>query len=355
MISIFEYYNSLNESFSSNFARMIKQDLETSGAARKNKADFKSFIDRIHISNIAWDKVEDSDFEKWDDPEVLLRLIRALKANKEDFIGAKNKRVPIKDRNIVVFGYRGDKLNYIYTSYWTGMTDMSDGSMIDAPKTITDDLKDDCDTWYVLNIGNNETSKLKRDRGNNQANMIPSLDNFDRAHKHTRQGVLGKDAGGIDLDNVLYSEMGEFTNYCKRLVDYAKDRWKKILAENQFKRTNDSKAIDDLVKKCMDGYLAAMQEVMKNPKEYSTYGNMKTLQNIIQGEAKGYGGGKHVSAYITGGLLKTYQSYVEAVKELTEGSSYPEMYVKQRNNAEATIKAYYAKLKTLLKEFKVNI
>lgn len=348
MKSIIECYNEINESFNSNFARMIKQDIETSRYGKTQKKNFNDLQDKLNIDRIAWNKLEDSDFEKWVDVEVLLRLIRAIRAGKPDFIGANLKRVPIKDTRIVVFGYKGDMLRYVYASRYDSMTDMVNGSYINAPKSVTDSLREDCDAWYVLMIGENDMGKLISDRSMSKAHIIPTTSKEDKLRKHDLQGVLGVSAGGIDWDKIRYGETTEYEQFCRGLIKDTKERYKKIIAQNKFKRTSSTEDIDNMVKECMDIYFKILQDSTKDKDKY-TYSEIGTVNKLIQGEAKGGGSGSHTYGYISGGLLKSYTDYLYAVKQLSTDTSYTDMYLKDRDNNDKYIRAVYQKLRSIVK------
>lgn len=348
MKTILEYYN-INEAFKSNLARIIKQDIETSQWAKKTYSakslNFKNMINSLCMSNVAWSKITDEEFVKENDSEMINKLVRAVKAGKSEFRYDRTY-IPIKDHNIIIFGYQGDKLCYIYNTYTEELKDMVRAETYDQPRVIADYLNE-CDTFYVLYLGQNDTSKLKSDRFFSKQDSIPTLDKYDRIRKHDLQGVLGQVAGGVDTSKIRWGEHGAYEQFCNNLIEKTKKRYKEIIAKAKFDRSADTTKVDNLVRECTEMYFKALQESIKNPNKYD-YSTLSKLHQLIQGEAKSSGSGSHTHGYVSGGLLKNYNSYIEAVRKLTEGTSYNDMYVKQRDDAEKYIEAVYKKLKEIV-------
>lgn len=351
MKSIYEYYQmlndsfQLNESFQSKYVRMFAQD------ASLYSSNFKRFCDNVGLYYLAWDKIDDSDIQKievTDDKTDILKMFRALKANKENYwstnLGA---RVSFASKRCVLFGYKDDKLNCTYDNWGGHFYYVVRGSLHRTDKTREmEESIAECDVVYLVLVDEHDTRKLIGERGGARAGMVPNLDQKDReAQRHA--GILGQDAGGVNK-----WEGGEFTRYCKQEAERAIDRWKKILAENKFKRSSDTKEIDNLVEKTVNTYFSFMQEVMKSSatnKKISKY-RLSSITDLVTGKAKSskyndYG-------WLEGGLLNVYRQYCEANVELAQGGSYVASALEGRDRAAAYLKKISADILTMIDKLK---
>lgn len=355
METIFNIYSQqINEDIASMYVRMFKQDLER---IRDNK--FKKIIDELYLDNILWDKVTDEDIEVLDvhDPdekELALKLFRAVRAQKDWYIGRSHRKIEVKDHSIIIFAYLDGKLKYVYSSRTDRLKTIGRSGVAnyDRPRDMEDHLRDS-DTWYVLSYKNLNISGIQMKRSESVHNIVPTPDAADRKLKHNVQGELGKNKGGTNS-----WDGGVYTNYCKQLVNKAMDRYRKIIAQNKYKRTADTKEIEDLVKKCLDGYTKAMNVALNNPKEYQY--KLSGLNNLIQGSVEAYrtyNNGKGAAGYIVGGLLKTFQQYVNASMSMASnsGSEYTDIYMKDREDAEKALRKIAGSIKNELANFGISI
>lgn len=344
MISIYEYYQILNESFQSKYVRMFAQD------ASLFTSNFKKFCDNTGLYYIAWDKIDDGDITKievTDDKTDILKMFRALKANKDSYYSTNlGARVTFASKRCILFGYKNDRLNFTYDNLYGNLYYVDGGRLHKTDKTREMETSvAECDVVYMVLVDEHDTRKLVGERGGSRYGMIPSLDKKDReVERHT--GVLGKDVGGIS------GYGGEFTHYCRQLANDAKDRWKKIIAENKFKRTADTKEIDDLVEKTVNTYFSFMQEVMKasaTNSKISKY-RLSSLTDLVTGKAKSskyndYG-------WLEGGLLNVYRQYCENNVELAQGGSYVTSALEGRDRAAAYLKKISADINAIIDRLK---
>lgn len=345
MKSIYEYYQMLNESFQSKYVRMFAQD------ASLYVSNFKNFCDIVGLYYLAWDKIDNSDITKIeisDDKTDILKMFRALKAGKENYWSTNlGTRVSFVSKRCVLFGYKDDKLHCTYDNWGGHFYYVERDKLYKTDKTrVMEDCLAECDVVYLVLVDKHDTRKLIGDRGGARAGMVPNLDQKDReAQRHT--GILGQDAGGVNK-----WEGGEFTRYCARLAEEAKDRWKKIIAENKFKRSSDTKEIDDLVEKTVNTYFSFMQEVMKasvTNKKISKY-RLSSVTDLVTGKAKSskyndYG-------WLEGGLLNVYRQYCEANVELAQGGSYVASALESRDRAATYLKRISADILALIDKLK---
>ena len=352
MNSIFTIYQQLNESFQSKYVRMFAQD------AGLITQSFQNFAKFCHVDFISWDKITDDDITvisvKEDTIEDVLKMFRALRAQKDNYYSTlARKRIDFKSKHIVLLGYLNNRLQCVYNNYSDSFysIDRKTYHNVSKPKDMESHLED-CDMFYVISVDQHKTTDLTRSRRESRYDMIPDLDAADRAAAR-HQGILGKDAGGVGK-----WEGGEFTTYCKKLVEQAKERWHKILAENKFKKTSDTKEIDDLVEKTMQDYFSFMQKITKESatnKKISKY-DLSSLTKLMTGEAKSskysdYG-------WLQGGLLNQYQSYCSTNIALSQGTQSAASEIEDRDKAakyiKETIDKYYKRKEELMKRWEMK-
>ncbi len=350
MKSIFNIYEEyIFEAFASNIIRMIKQDIETT-----TDYNFTRFINRYQsLSNVLWDKVEDSDIETMPGTDQSMYYFRALKAGKDDFKLGNGKRMPIKDKNVIIFFYRDDRLIAFYIKDFDAFFaryrgDQGEFELINKPREAENYTKT-ADVWYVVSISNNDATKLKNTRLSSRVDMIPDLTADDRALKHNVKGVLGKEKGGY-----YYYEAGRYYRYCDDLIKKTKDRYKEIVAKNKASKSNTDE-IDNSVKEVLNKLAETTIKFNKHrgDLDYSYKYKLERLMKLMYGEAQAYGSGRNISSYITGGLMKEYEDYCKTWWDLGKGgfSFNTSMYLRDFEKYEKSIKQIINKMNVIFREF----
>jgi len=298
MKTIYDIYEEyVCEDFTSNIMRMIKQDVETS-----SKYNFAKLVDTLSINDVLWDKVEDSDIEVLPGNDQSMYYFRALKAGKDSYGLGGGKRLPIKDRRVVIFYYKNDKIIGVYNSGRDCFYYSEDGNgrfrYIERPKEAEMYMKT-ADKWYVISISNNDARKIRDSRLQAQKDMIPDLDTKDRQLKHDVKGILGREKGGFDE-----YEAGKFFKYCDIMIREAKQRYKEIIAKNRAAKSNTDK-IDALVQETLNKLtqLTVLFNKNRDKLNYNWREKLGTVMKLMYGEARAYGSGRNVSGYISGGLM----------------------------------------------------
>ena len=277
-------------------------------------------------------------------------MIRARRAGKDSYIGLKGKREAMSIGIVYIFGYdRDDRLRMVYSSSIDSMYTLSrSGSdpfnKIDSPRDIDSEIKE-CYSLYIIALNEKDSSKVRSDRYQSRTNMIPDLDDADRALKHNVPGILGKQAGGADLST--WGSAGAFFKYCDKQARENIKKYKETLALNKFAAT-DTSAIDNMVRENLERYQEIMKRVISATSKTPGYISIYTLNGLINGEVKS---SKHSEGgWIQGGLLNLYSKYMNAnidvARQRGKDSSYSmaDTYMQDLKKYETGIKSLCAKL-----------
>lgn len=291
---------------------------------QRYKIQWKDLFDWGGGKNIAWDKVPESDVEEIE-PSDIQKLFKSIR---------RDKRGAADERPFVLLGFKRERLQYVYDtgtqrfgtlSYNGGEKkgqvlwhECHQGRMYMPEKTQFAYLEE-CD--YILKVysDNANVSGLRSDRSSARAGSW-ELDREDHRSVHTKQGVLGKEAGGLKD----YSG-GKFFDMCKRLANDAVNKWKQILAENKFAKSQDTSEVDNAVQDIMNRITKACTNAMHHPDLYNLQTTGISLENLMK---KVYDQDRYVSGhgrssgYWAGhaGLLVNYQKFCEACVELKKGT-----------------------------------
>ena len=351
MKRLFEIYESLiTESFKSKLVRMFAND------SLSYSKSFKDFCKRTYLDSAQWDNLEDSDIVEVvkhaaGDFDVTLRMIRARRAGKDSYIGLKGKREAMPIGIVYIFGYdRDDSLRMVYSSsidsvYTLSRSGSDPFNKIYSPRDIDSEIKE-CYSLYIIALNEKDSSKVRSDRYQSRTNMIPDLDDADRALKHNVPGILGKQAGGADLST--WGSAGAFFKYCGKQAKENIKKYKETLALNKFAAT-DTSAIDNMVRENLERYQEIMKRVIsassKKPEHYISIYN---LNSLINGEVKS---SKHSEGgWIQGGLLNLYSKYMNAnidvARQRNKDSSYSmaDTYMQDLKKYETSIKSLCVRL-----------
>ena len=147
------------------------------------------------------------------------------------------------------------------------------------------------------------------------------------------------------------------------MAEKAVARWKNIIAENKFKKDQDTTEIDNLVKDIMTRFPQACNNAMNDPEKYSLKNVKISVKDLIMTISDG---GSFIyrnpspDDFPKGAFLSLYQEYCEAVinlKNATSGNKQtnpynrPDKLLKERDKYAHSIKLYYTKIDELLKRF----
>lgn len=283
---------------------------------------------RWHQEHIAWDKVDKRDIVEYDkhDIEKLLKIIRRRKKGGDE-------------EPFILLGFRNELLVCAYDAEWShaiaffnagykSSYDKSDkipkGSAdwrsMDDRNPITQkeqfDYLRDCDYILKVNIARCNTYPLSQERKSNREGAW-MLTQADHESHHLSKGVLGKSRGGRS-DSLSW---GSFYDMCNKMAEKAVERWKKIVAERKFERSQDTSKIDDAVEGIMMRITKATRNATKNPEKYKTH-ELEDLMKSVYDKYSYSGSGRH--GYTSGrdALLKTYSDYCQIVMDLKKGNSY---------------------------------
>ena len=350
MKRLFEIYESLvTESFNSKLVRMFAND------SLSYSKSFSEFCKRVGLYSAQWDRIEDSDIVEVKklakgDFDVTLRMIRACRAGKDSYIGLKGKREAMPIGIVYIFGYNeDDRLCMVYSnsidSVYTLSRSGSDSfERIDSPRSIDTEIEK-CSTLYIVALNDKDTRKVKSDRNQSRRDMIPDLDDKDRALKHNIPGILGKQAGGADLSR--WGSAGAFFAYCSKKAEENMKRYRETLALNKFAAI-DTSAIDKMVRENLERYQEIMKRIISASSKDSRYISIYNLNDLINGTVKSSKYSEN--GWIQGGLLHLYSKYmsvnVDLARQKNKDSSYSlaETYMKDLKSYEAGIKSLCARL-----------
>lgn len=300
--------------------------------------------------NVAWDKIQSSDIEEFEQQDVddLLKQIR------------KASRTGNHEREFVVFGFKREHIYAVYLLegvlcidpgwrkegkdkfVWFGR----DGRYKMNQTAMFDYLKE-CDYTIKVYIDKYKTGQLKLDR---QANIKGSWQMSTRDHEsiHKAPSVLGKSGGGIS------SELGTFYSQCRSMANEARKKWKEILAERKF-TSNDTTEIDKLMEDVMTRLPKACINATKDPVKYDS-SRLEKLMKLVYDKYSRTGSGSN--SYRTGNdeLLVTYQNLCQDVIRMKKGDSIwlnKDQTIKEIDQYKKIIQDKYNVVDELLKYFDV--
>lgn len=326
---------------------------------QRYKIKWKELFDWGHGRDIAWDKIPPEAVEEIE-PSNIEKLFKSIRRDKRGY----------EERPFVLLGFKKEKLQYVYDSYSHRFGALSysnyNGGYVNwyegsgnsrnymAERDQFSYLKE-CE--YILKIYSDVTNtrQLKNDRGAAIAGSWQMSKN-DHTSKHRTPGILGKDAGGLEQ----YSG-GQFYQMCKSMAQQAIAKWKKIVAENKFARSQDTSEVDNAVDDIMRRITTATSNAMKDPEKYSSANTGATLEKLMK---KIYDQDRYVSShgrssggYYAGvdGLLVTYQKFCEACMSLKKNSGGyylgADHYLEVRDRCKAKVLKIAAELDEMLKKF----
>lgn len=310
MKRLFEIYEALiTESFNSKLVRMFAND------SLSYSKSFSEFCKRVGLDRAQWDHIEDSDIieikkRAAGDFDVTLRMIRARRAGKDSYIGLKGKREAMPIGIVYIFGYdEDDRLCMVYSSfgdvvYTLSRSGSSHFERVDSPRSIDMEIEK-CSVLYIVALNDKDNNKVRNDRYQSRTDMVPDLDDRDRALKHNVSGILGKQAGGADISR--WGSAGAFFKYCGKKAEDNMKKYKEILALNKF-ATVDTSEIDKMVRESLERYQNIMKRIISATSKKPGYISVYTLNNLINGDVKSSKYSE--SGWIQGGLLNLYSKYM---------------------------------------------
>ncbi len=317
-----------------------------------------NFKDIFKYNLTAWDKIDSSDIEEIDninntDFDTMLKAVRKVIAGKDE-------------RPFVIFAMKDEELKYVYNPVNSEIAVFSWDSYRrknyclwyhqgngKQPYTMTQSEQfahlRKCEYLLKVYIDAKNTRALKMSRVDAKANMLPDLTHDDHHSMHTTQGELGKNQGGLNP-----STAGAFYTYCMNTVNQARKKWKTILAENKFKRDQDTSEVDNAVQDIMNRLPKAMMNITKNPEKYGD--NVKyEVENLMKLVYDKYS--SHISRgnYIATGrdeILVQYQQYCQLIISLKLNNSYDvAQEVQRKDNYKKSILVKCRVVSEILKKF----
>lgn len=292
---------------------------------QKNNIDFnKIFRWRMTGIMVAWDKIDDDDIEEIDnintkDFDNMLKAARRVKAGKDE-------------RPFIIFAMKNEELKYIYNPYAGEIAIINDrysrsgfawyraGSGADKmTQQYMFSLLGSCDYLIKLYLDTKNTRELLKSRVDAKTGMWNDLTDADRTSKHLEKGVLGKNAGGRSN----YFDYNTFYGQCDQMVKQAIKKWKKIVAENKFKRDQDTSEVDNAVQDIITRLPKATANATKNPEKYDNVNStLEKLMKAVYDKYSSYQRGSHYTVTGSDEILVLYQKYCQVVISLKKGNSY---------------------------------
>lgn len=312
-------------------------------------------------NNIAWSNIPPEAIEEIE-PSNIEKLFKSIRRDKRGY----------EERPFVLLGFKAERLQYVYDSYLhrfgmltsygpynKGAVTWLEGNNKNhsynyMPERDQFNYLKSCD--YILKVYSDitDTRQLKNDRRDAIAGSW-QMSQKDHTSKHRTPGVLGKEAGGLDK----YSG-GDFYQMCTSMAQQAIAKYKEIIAENKFARSQDTSEVDNAVDNIMRRITTATSNAMKDPDKYSptnTKVSLETLmKRIYDQERYVAGSGRTKTGYYAGrdGLLIVYQRFCEACVNLKKKSNYyhdADHYLEVRDVCKAKILKIVAVLDEMLKKF----
>ena len=329
-------------------------------------------------SNVEWDKIDDSDITEYDKSNIdeLFSIIRRAKRN--------HTETPF-----IVLGFYKEQLSLVYdanwgnimatfdsySNYWGSLDDRERWTVTWHPTTGKGSITQteqfqrmrNCDYVLKVDISEKNAAKIRVEREERKEGSW-ELTADDHKSIHKLKGKLGQSAGGIDTRRVDMSSFSKsFYGKCKAMAAKAVARWKNIVAENKFKKDQDTTEIDNLVKDIMTRFPQACNNAMNDPEKYSLKNVKISVKDLIMTISDG---GSFIyrnpspDDFPKGAFLSLYQEYCEAVINLKNATSdgkntnpysnsydRPSILLKKRDKYAHSIKLYYTKIDELLKRF----
>lgn len=317
-----------------------------------------SDIFRYHI-HIAWDKIDNSDIDEIDtiDTKVLDNLFksaRKVKAGKDE-------------RPFIVFGMKNELIDCVYDPYYGQiglfskyhMHDRGTVTWYDQPQNSRNRMTQteqfgrmkECDYLLKVYVDVKNVSDLMNARSQAKGGAWMLTKN-DHESKHLSKGILGVSTGGRS-DIIGYDS---FYKMCGNMAQRAVEKWKKIIAENKFKKDQDTSEVDNAVKDIMMRLPNACMNVTKDPDKYGDMVKYR-LEDLMKSVYDKYsysGSGRH--GYQSGhdAVLVLYQKYCQTVIELKKPNSIyntADSDLKKRDEYKKQILEACKKADILLKKF----
>lgn len=269
-------------------------------------------------SYIQWDKLSEED------------VIEVSKSDfKKEFTNMRRMHRGTADRPFLVFGFKAENL-YCMFEPETGMLGMlTTATYVDSViwyrqgTTGKDyhlkvsemyDIMDSCDYLVKIYVDKASAKQIRDDRARSQADMFPDLDSNDRKSRHLTQGVLGYNTGGRSD----YVDHDSFYGYCETLARRARDAWKKIIAENKFKRSSDTSEIDNAVQEVVNLMMKLSMWATKNPDKISEF-ELEHIMKMVYDQYSSYSNGRRTYKTADNEILVCYQRYCAACMRLQKG------------------------------------
>jgi hypothetical protein len=304
---------------------------------------------------VAWDKIDNNDIEEIDnintkDFDNMLKAARRVKAGKDE-------------RPFIIFAMKNEELKYIYNPcagdiavvnyisyskkykfHWYGST----GGYKITQKEQFQYLQS-CDYLIKVYLDTKDTHELLKSRRDAKSGMWNDLTDADRTSKHLEKGVLGKNAGGRSN----FFDPNTFYGQCDKMVQQAIEKWKEIIAENKFKRDQDTSEVDNAVQDIMTRLPKATANATKNPEKYDRVGiALEELMKAVYDKYSSYQRGSHYTVTGSDEILVLYQRYCQTVISLKKGTSYDvNRDVQNKDIYKNKILAKCKKVDELLKKF----
>ena len=304
----------------------------------------------FHWSEIDKDDVEIVDV---DDIEAEFSKIRRLKAGKDT-------------KKYVVFGFKNEELICIFHPWDTTITivysnstdrfrmDTGGGRDYKSQKEQFDILSS-CDYLVKVYVDAHLIDKMIDDR-RNAKNGSWELTDTDRKSHHLFKGVLGKEAGGRS------DWVGWDTYYgrCKALADEAVKKWKAIVADRKFARSQDTKEVDDAVQNIMSRLTKVSSNITKDPQKYNISGSysFRSIMEMIYDQRHYSGNGRSFTSsdYVgKDGLLLWYTRYCSTIVDLRDSKDKyyrdPSRLLKERDQYKTIVLDLCKKLDAIFKKY----
>jgi len=280
------------------------------------KCGFKSALARWYL-DVAWDKIKSEDITEYEkrDAEALKKMVRKAKNN-------------IKNGSYVIFCMEKERLQGIvlasvndfawghaHQSSWNNKLEWewcSPAASARSGRKITiNEILDklgDYAYYIVVDISKYDTLELKRRRQDLCKDAPLELKPADHKSIHKKPSELGKSGGGISSE-LTY---GSFYHKCQQDAEEAMKKWRKIVAENKFKRSSsvDTSEIDKLVESIMNKMMTVSKNMTAHPENYP--GNY--IGNISSSYA--------VMMDYVNDIIKYYGYYCKTIIEIKIGKSY---------------------------------
>lgn len=290
-------------------------------------------------AQLQWDKISGDQVEEVEHTDIdkFIKRARKIKAGEID------------ERKVIAFGFKREKLIYIFDPVFTSLYKTSDFTkghgvwyspdnkhnkinVRDAYSTL-----DEAEYLIVVYADVNTASQMMQDRANSKRGMIHDLTADDRHSKHTIKGEVGINAGGIDQNTLSYNS---YYRQCMEMAQEAERQRKNIVAKNKLAKNSGTAKIDKIVEDATKLFMKFSMWATKHPDDITTY-EFTTISHLVTDRLAG----KPKNYSLNEGILTVYSNYCTIVMTLQDpNQQYVQEYSRRKEQCETTIQTLYASL-----------